>query len=103
MALIFSILGTRQLYYLAMTDTLFVVITGLGIWYVAEKRKNLAIILSVVLLGWSGFIIFSSSGITKNICLRVQNGCYWQSAQTTAWIEKIQTEKTKKNVLFIFF
>lgn len=93
MTLVFSILGTRQLYYVAMTDTLFVLGAGLGIWYVAEKWKNLAIILSVVLIVWSGFIIFSSSGIIKNICTRVQNGCYWQSTSTTAWIEKIQTEK----------
>ncbi len=92
-ALIFSILGTRQLYYLAMIDPLLVLGAGLGIWYLVEKWKYLTMVSSLIIIGWSGFIIFSVSNITKNFCVQVQNGCYWQSATTSEWIRKVQGEK----------
>lgn len=100
LALFFSLLGTRQLYYLALIDPLVIVGVGLGVFYGYEKYKiitSLAVAMAVV---WSGFIIINQTSIRLNFCTGPLDFCYWQRAQTgDTWLD-VFSRSTEKNYTY---
>lgn len=102
LSLIFSILGTRQLYYLALIDPLVIVGVGLGVLYGYEKYKKITYLAGVLVVAWSGFIIINQTSIRTNFCTGPLDFCYWQRAQTgDTWLDVFSRSSEKKYTYFL--